>query len=204
MNALATVLVLAAGVVPPFGAIAVIVWAYWSRTPWEQLGFSRPASWRWTVAGGLVLGVALKLTAKAVVLPALGAPPTNPAYAAFAGNAALLPQAVFLAVVMGGIAEEIFWRGFLFQRLRALLGDAPAARVAIVAVTALAFALAHYAEQGVQGVEQGLLTGAVFGTLFAATGILWPVMIAHAAYDLTAFATIYLGLETATAHLVFK
>lgn len=64
VNALAPLLVLAAGVVPPLGAIAVIVWAHWSGTPWEQLGFVRPASWLCTVVGGLVLGVALTLAAK--------------------------------------------------------------------------------------------------------------------------------------------
>ena len=49
-----------------------------------------------------------------------------------------------------------------------------------------------------------LITGLVFGTIFAATGQIWMVMCAHAAFDLAAIAIIYWNLEAAVAHLVFK
>jgi membrane protease YdiL (CAAX protease family) len=48
------------------------------------------------------------------------------------------------------------------------------------------------------------MTGLVFGSIFAATGSLWVPICAHAAFDLTALAIIYLDLETAVAHLFFK
>ncbi|TMB73090.1 MAG: CPBP family intramembrane metalloprotease [Chloroflexi bacterium] len=41
------------------------------------------------------------------------------------------------------LGEEIFWRGFLFERLGALFGSTAGARIAIVAITSIAFALAH-------------------------------------------------------------
>jgi membrane protease YdiL (CAAX protease family) len=56
----------------------------------------------------------------------------------------------------------------------------------------------------VPGVQQATIVGLVFGTLFAITGEIWMVMIAHAAFDVTAVAMIYWNLETAVAHLVFK
>jgi hypothetical protein len=36
------------------------------------------------------------------------------------------------------------------------------------------------------------------------TGRIFMLMIAHAAFDLTALAIIYWSLETAVAHLIFK
>jgi len=44
----------------------------------------------------------------------------------------------------------------------------------------------------------------VYGTIFAATGRIWVLMFAHAAFDLTALWMIYWNLETRVAHLVFK
>src|SRR2546426_913750 len=105
--------------VPPLGAILVLLWVQWSRTPWRDIGYVRPK------------------------------------------------------------------RG-------------------IVLLTAAWFALAHYPEQGLPGVEQALVTGLVFGAIFAVTGRIWIPMFAHAAFDLTALAIIYWNLEFKVAHLIFK
>lgn len=204
MPLLATLAVLVAAVVPPFGAVAALLWARWSHTPLTQLGFGRPASWLWTVLGGLALGVALKLVLKAIVLPLLGASASNLAYAPLIGNTPLLIQLAVTSVVVGGIGEEIFWRGFLFERLSSLLGAGIATESAIVVGTSVLFALAHYPDQGVAGVEQAMVTGLAFGALFARTSVLWPSMVAHAAYDLTAVTIIYANLEQAVAQLLFR
>ena len=200
----ATLIVLLAGIVPPFGAIAALVWAQWSGTPLEALGLARPGSWVWTIAAGIAIGVALKFFTKALLLPLLGAPSTNAAYAQLVGNPAALLQLVLVSVFVGGIGEEIFWRGFLFERLGKLLGEGLGPQIAIIVVTTVAFALAHFWDQGVPGIEQALVTGATFGTMFAVTGVLWPSIIAHAVYDLTAVALIYAGLEQTVAHLIFR
>ena len=189
---------------PPFGALAVLVWAQWSGTPWVALGFARPGSWLWTIVGGIALGAALKLFTKAVLLPLLGAPAANTTYPQVYANLALFMQLAVTTVIVGGIGEEIFWRGFLFERLGKVLGAGAGPTVAIVFITATAFALAHIWDQGVPGVEQAIVTGLAFGTLFAATGVLWPVMIAHATYDVLAAFLIYAGLESSVSHLIFK
>src|SRR6266568_1744493 len=44
----------------------------------------------------------------------------------------------------------------------------------------------------------------LFGTSVAVTGRIFLLMIAHAAFDLTAYAMIYWDLETRVAHLLFK
>jgi membrane protease YdiL (CAAX protease family) len=47
--------------------------------------------------------------------------------------------------------------------------------------------------------------GLVIGALYLANGRkLWTLMVAHASFDLTAAAMIYLNLETRVAHLVFS
>jgi uncharacterized protein len=111
---------------------------------------------------------------------------------------------VFTMVVGAGFAEETLFRGYLFERLRKLFGAGAGAGVSIVLLTSALFALGHYSNQGLPGVEQAMITGLVFGTIFAITGRIWMVMCAHAAFDLAAVAIIYWNLEVTVAHLVFK
>jgi hypothetical protein len=54
------------------------------------------------------------------------------------------------------------------------------------------------------GVQQATVTGLVFGAIFAITSRIWMLMVAHAAFDVTALAIIYWNLESDVAHLVFK
>jgi CAAX protease family protein len=184
--------------------VLVLVWARLSRTPWRDLGFVRPRSWAVTVVAGIVSGIAFKLLMKSMVMPLLGADPINRAYHYLAGNTAALPGAIFMMIVGAGFGEEMFFRGYLFERIGKRYGTGPGAKTFAVALTTLFFAVAHYRGQGLAGVEQATITGLVFGTIYAASGRIWLPMIAHAAFDLTALWIIYRDLETTVAHWFFR
>jgi len=205
LGLLAILAILAANLIfAPLSAVLVLVWARASRTPWRELGFVRPRSWTATVGLGVAAGIAFKLAMKSIVMPLLGAPPINQRYAYLTGNTAALPGIVLAVIVSAGLGEEIVFRGYLFERLGKLLGTEVWARAVIVVLTAVLFGLGHYADQGLPGVEQATITGLAFGTAFAATGRIWPVVIAHAAFDLAAVAIIYWGVESSVAHAFFK
>jgi membrane protease YdiL (CAAX protease family) len=57
--------------------------------------------------------------------------------------------------------------------------------------------------QVLAGVQQATIVGLVFGAVFARTGSLFMLMIAHAAFDLTALAMIYWDVEPAVARYFF-
>src|SRR5262245_19099524 len=203
LGVLATLVILFAGA-PWLSAVLVLLWARLSRTPFEDIGYVRPKSWLTSTIIGVAFGSALKLVMKAVVMPLLGADPINHAYHYLAGNRAALPG-ILLAVTIGaGFGEETVFRGFLFAQLRKVLGKSVGASIAIVAITSAWFAIAHYPGQGLAGVEQAAVTGLVIGTIFAITGRIWMLMIAHASFDITATAIIYWELETRIAHVLFK
>ena len=205
LGILAIVVIVLAGNYPfvPLSAILVLAWVWRSRTPWRAIGYRRPRSWIGTLALGIAFGVVFKLLMKAIVMPLLGAPAINQAFHYLAGNRAALPSAIYSMIFVAGFGEETVFRGYLFERFGKLFGNGLGARTLIVLLTSTWFGLAHYSLQGLPGVEQATIFGLVFGTIFAVTGRIWMLIIAHAAFDLTALAIIYWNLESKVAHLIF-
>jgi len=188
----------------PLSAILVLLWVWRSRTPWREVGFVRPKNWARTLALGFVFGALFKLVMKAIVMPLLGAPPINQAFQFLVGNPDALPQILYLVLVGAAFGEEMIFRGYAFERFGKLFGSTFWAKALIVLITAVWFGWEHNSLQGIPGVQQATIVGLVFGTIFAVTGRLWMLIIAHAAFDLTAVAIIYWNLESEVAHLIFK
>jgi membrane protease YdiL (CAAX protease family) len=187
----------------PIGALLVLLWVRLSHTPWPEIGYVKPKSWITTIVIGLAFGVVFKLLMKAIVMPVFSADPVNHAYHFLAGNRSMLPAATW-AMLMAGFGEETVFRGFMFERLHKLTGSGIFSKIFIVLFTSVWFGVSHYSNQGLAGVEQAVITGLVFGTIVAATRSIWLVMIAHAAFDLTALLLIYWNIETDVAHLIFR
>ena len=190
-------------IVLPVGAVLVLLWVRLSHTPWREIGFVKPKSWIISLAIGLAFGIAFKFLMKAIVMPLLGADPINQTYHYLAGNNAMLPAAIW-AMLVAGFGEETVFRGWMFERFGKLFGHSLWSKILIVVLTAVLFGLSHYADQGLAGVEHATIFGVVFGTIFATTGRIFMLMVAHAAFDLTALAIIYWNLEYDVAHLIFK
>lgn len=189
-------------IVAPAGAMLAVVWARISHVSWTDLGFRRPRSWVMTLIVGTLAGVILKLLMKALVMPLLGGPAVNAAYHFVADNRPALVQMILASIIVGGIGEEILYRGFLFERLWRLLGKSAAATAAIVVLVTVLFASIHIPEQGRYGAAQALFTGLTFGTIYALTRRLWLPIVIHAAFDITAVLLIYFNLEAPLAHSI--
>jgi membrane protease YdiL (CAAX protease family) len=187
----------------PIAAVLILLWA-WATSAWRDLGFARPAHWVRAIVIGLVLGVGLKLLMKAVVMPAFGAPATNPLYHYLVGNTSEIWKYAIFVIVGAGFAEELFFRGYLFERSARLFGKGAVATTLTLIVITLLFGAAHW-KMGWGGMVNAGITGGIAGLIFLYTGRnLWIPVAMHAAFDLTAGAIIYLNLETTIAHLVFK
>ncbi|MBM4185239.1 MAG: CPBP family intramembrane metalloprotease [Gemmatimonadetes bacterium] len=180
------------------GAVAVLLWAGHSGTPMRELGFRHPPNWLRVLAEATAFGIALRLALEALVMPLLGAPAVNTQYSYVAGNAAALPGIV-ATVLLAGVTEELVYRGFVFERLRAFMGPGPAVVRASVIASAVLFALAHYRDQGALGVAQSAITGLVFAATFAWRQHIWFPIVAHVAFNLTSVMLIYGSWEEAVA-----
>ena len=189
---------------PGVGALLVVGWAALSGMPWPDLGFVRPRRVWLTVPVGIAVGIAFKLAMKSLVMPLLGAPPMNMAYQHLAGNSAAFHGMVFPVLFGAAFGEEVLFRGYLFERLGRIMGRSRPATLATVVITSGLFAAAHYGGQGVPGVQQALVTGLVFGGLYARTRALPFLVVVHGAFDIAAAWLIYHRLETTVAHWFFR
>ena len=93
---------------------------------------------------------------------------------------------LYLVAVTAGIAEELFYRGYLLWYLRSALGLDPWSAVAL---SSLLFAWAHL-YQGRRHLPKVFAVGAAFAGLYLLAGALWLPMVLHAWLDITQGATL--------------
>ena len=82
-------------------------------------------------------------------------------------------------VVAGPLAEETFFRGFLFAALLKRFGVGGS-----IAISSAAFALAHV---DVALFGPAFLSGSIFAVVYWRTGSIWPAVLAHTAQNAIAF-----------------
>ena len=112
---LAIVVVLAGNLLfIPLSAVLALVWAYWSRTPWQEIGYLKPKNWIATAAIGVAFGGGLKLLMKAVIMPLFGAPEINQAFHYLAGNRAAIPSTLWLLIAVIGLGLRTLYRNLCF------------------------------------------------------------------------------------------
>jgi membrane protease YdiL (CAAX protease family) len=202
---LSLILILAAVLVGiPIAAVLVLLWAWLSYTPLREIGLKRPQSWLGVIVVGVIAGVGLKLLMKSVVLPYLGAPATNPAFQDLHGDLDRFLIEIPQLIVLAGFCEELVFRGYLINRIQAMLGTSVATGIVAVFVTAAIFGPLHYFMQGYWGALQAAIIGIIFAGAYLLNGQrLWSLIVAHGAFDVFAFWIIYAGMEEKVAHLVF-
>ena len=103
-------------------------------------------------------------------------------------NVLVAVSAVVLIVGLAAVAEEIFFRGFVFSGLRSRLSLWPAA-----VISGLVFGLVH-AATGITAVIPLAVFGVALAWLYDRTGSLWPSMIAHSLNNGIALA--YISAES--------
>jgi membrane protease YdiL (CAAX protease family) len=86
---------------------------------------------------------------------------------------------VTLVVIRAGVAEEVFMRGFLLERLKSISGSTSVA----VVLSLIPFALLHYAGQGWAGVLVSFAAGGVLTWFYLWKRDLKANIIAHFAID---------------------
>ena len=107
------------------------------------------------------------------------------------GNAGLLVALIALGWVLGGLVEELAYRGYLLTRFREACGSGRIALVVAVLASSMLFGFAH-SEQGVIGVLVVTLDGIYFSVLRFHYATLWASVLAHGFNNTIGFLAFFL------------
>jgi hypothetical protein len=95
---------------------------------------------------------------------------------------------MFFLVTIQPIGEEIFFRGFLFEKIEGYGGE-----IVAIIITAFLFGIAHMSYGKLYPVLIPILIGIILGFVVAKTKNLYSSIIAHIVFNVTSLALAYLG-----------
>jgi membrane protease YdiL (CAAX protease family) len=164
---------------------------------WRAVGFARPASWPRAMWLGLLAGVGIEVLELFVTQPLLvwwtGQYPDLAVFARVRHDVRLLLLLLAGSWTLAAFGEELVWRGYIFNRVADLVGGRRAGLRAALLLTSAAFGLAH-ADQGMTGIIENTIDGALLGWLYLASGRnLWMPIVAHGVTDTADSLLLFLG-----------
>ncbi len=173
-------------ILPEFSLLLPVWWLGIGkyRLGWQSVGF-RP----FRMARGLGLGCLFLLVSFAanvlwsILLAQFHVEVQQDPVALFGPGGRGLALALFVGAVAAPIAEETFFRGFLFSGLHSRWGYRKAALL-----SALVFALFHFEPASIPPL---FVLGVLFAALYAQTGSIWPAVILHGASNALALLAAY-------------
>ena len=164
---------------------------------WRNVGLTRYRSLPVTVALGVVLGAALEAFQLLVTQPILsrliGKQPDLETFRMLTGNLKMTLLFIALSWTLAAFGEELFWRGYLLNRVADVVGRTPIAWFVSLLIVSSAFGLAH-GYQGLTGwIEEGI-AGLALGLMYLRTGRNLSVpIIAHGVADTIDMVLIFFG-----------
>ena len=159
----------------------------------SDLGLTREG-WRGDVVIGLVLGTLQPVLQFALLIPLTGGAERSDVIAsrALIGDTILgLLAAIVLGWLVGGVAEELFYRGFLITGLRHFLGNRAWSVGVAVLVSTLYFAAAHTYQGWIGWLDTGV-AGLIWAGLYLWRGRLTAGIVAHGLNDMLLLIGLYL------------
>jgi membrane protease YdiL (CAAX protease family) len=162
---------------------------------WRDVGFRVYRNWGITLTLGVVAGVAIELLELFATQPFLarltGAMPDLSEFDRVAGSVKWLSVSLASTWTLFAFGEELIYRGYLMNRIAALIGDTRRGRLIALIFTSLVFGLAHFG-QGITGVIENVIDGMILGSLYLAFGRSLAIpIIAHGVTDTMDFLLIF-------------
>ena len=159
----------------------------------HELGLSIPARPSFKI-GLVLIWLALMLAysplADKLATRWFAKPPTLDAFRTIQQSRTKLIAGILVAWVLGGILEELVFRGIVLKSIEVLLATllgVPIAALVAILVAAFGAGLIHF-YQGPRAVAIIVQLSVLFGGLFVISGYsLWAVILCHGLYDTIAF-----------------
>ena len=164
---------------------------------WRSVGLTRYRSWPVTIAIGVGLGAALEafqlLVTQPILAKLIGRQPDLETFRMLTGNLKMTLLFIVLSWTLAAFGEELFWRGYLMNRVADAFGRTRAGWIVSLAIVSGVFGLAH-GYQGLTGwIEEGI-AGMALGLMYLRTrkNLCVPI-IAHGVCDTIDMVLLFFG-----------
>ncbi len=164
---------------------------------WKDMGLVRFHSWGRTLTLGVLCGTGIELLELFVSQPLLekmtGKAPNLSPFLAMRGNVRTGILLLAFVWIFAAFGEEMIYRGYLMNRVAALLRNSRAAWIVSLIVVSMVFGAAHIG-QGITGQLENVLDGMLLGLAYLAGGrnLAIPI-VAHGVTDTVDLLLIFLG-----------
>jgi membrane protease YdiL (CAAX protease family) len=165
---------------------------------WRDVGLVRFQNWRKTLLLGVICGAAMELLELFVSQPLLmrwtGRAPELELFRALHGNVNWTLIALAGTWTLAACGEEMVYRGYLLNRVAALLRSTRCAWIVALVVSSSVFGAAHL-DQGITGQLENLLDGLLLGGIYLACGRSLAVpIVTHGITDTIDVLLLFAGL----------
>ena len=179
---------------PISGVIAAWIVLRWRGEGWGSLGLRRPASWPRAIAVAILLYLAMLAISQWVVpyVAAIVHPTQRPSFlAALPGNLPMLIAWLAVSWLVGGLTEELLFRGFLLDRVAKLFGGGALALGIAAVAQAILFGMLHLYAGSFAFLYASMFAVTTAAFYIAGGRNLWSVILVHGTWDTVAMWSVY-------------
>lgn len=164
---------------------------------WRDVGLRAAPSWPRAVLAGAAVYAAMTLVSRYAVPPLAEALSTTSAPSLIAqtvrGSLPWLALWLMIGWGVGGVIEELLFRGFLLGRIEIALGGGRRATVAAIVAQAVVFGALHVYQGSFGAVSAGVFA-LVLGAGYVLAGRnLWPLILVHGIWNSVSIWGAYAG-----------
>jgi membrane protease YdiL (CAAX protease family) len=175
--------------------VVVIITLWARRWDWKYFAITRP-NWPNTILKGFLFAIGIFILNDFFIQPLIEFYFGKIDLSEFSGiEGNLFNYAVFLLLgwILGGVFEEITYRGYVQKRLAEILGDTNKAWLLSAVMASIVFGFAH-SYQGLSGIITTAVIAFLFGVIFIFNrNNLIVLVLTHGIYNTIAITLIYLG-----------
>lgn len=145
------------------------------------------------IAIGVVYGFADNFFIEQLIAKITGTTPDLGSYQSVKGDVGRFILMLAIGWFIGGLFEEMFFRGYLFNRFQSLIHNHKLYKFITILLTSIVFAFAHN-YQGISGILDTGLFAVIMGLLYFVFGRnVWCLILIHGMYDTVGIVRLYMG-----------
>lgn len=175
--------------------IIMLLSRYLMKEKWSDYGFKpiKLNALLIAVVIGIIYGIVDNFFIERLITKLCGLKPDLSTCESIKGNTGRLIAMLGIGWFIGGFFEEMFFRGYLYNRFQSVIHNPVLFKYTAILITSIVFAFAH-TYQGLSGIIDTGLFAVVMGLLYFAFGKnVWYIMIIHCMFDTVGIIRLYLG-----------